>query len=293
MMCRNSRWRQLSRVLCLTLAVWMCGAVDAQAKKEAPLNVGSFNIRCNTTADGENAWPYRKDRVMALIEFHGYDIIGVQEARPEQMADMKQMSGYASVGVGRDGKQGGEFSAIFYRTDRIQLLDSGTFWLSETPDVVSKGWDAALNRICTWAKMKDKQTKKVFYFFNTHFDHMGKQARRESARLLSDRIAAMSNEYPVMCTGDFNSGDGSEPVEIIKERLKDAEKVSLTKPYVPGWSFTEFSVAVPEKLMKNGKIDFLFVNDLVVVQKFGILTDSDGKNHPSDHFPVFATVVLQ
>ena len=96
-----------------------------------------------------------------------------------------------------------------------------------------------------------------------------------------------------MCTGDFNVGDGSEPDEIIKERLKDAEKVSLTKPYVPGWSFTEFSVAVPEKLMKNGKIDFLFVNDLVVVQKFGILTDSDGKNHPSDHFPVFATVVLQ
>lgn len=280
-------------MLCLALVVWMCGAVDAQAKKKAPLNVGSFNIRCNTTADGENAWPYRKDRVMALIEFHGYDIIGVQEARPEQMADMKQMSGYASVGVGRDGEQGGEFSAIFYRTDRIQLLDSGTFWLSETPDVVSKGWDAALNRICTWAKMKDKQTKKVFYFFNTHFDHMGKQARKESARLLSDRIAAMSNEYPVMCTGDFNSGDGSEPVEIIKERLKDAEKVSLTKPYVPGWSFTEFSVAVPEKLMKNGKIDFLFVNDLVVVQKFGILTDSDGKNHPSDHFPVFATVMLQ
>ena len=159
--------------------------------------------------------------------------------------------------------------------------------------MVSKGWDAALNRICTWAKMKDKQTKKVFYFFNTHFDHMGKQARKESARLLSDRIAAVSDGYPVMCTGDFNSGDGSEPVEIIKERLKDAEKVSLTKPYVPGWSFTEFSVAVPEKLMKNGKIDFLFVNDLVVVQKFGILTDSDGKNHPSDHFPVFATVVLQ
>lgn len=293
MMYRNSRWRQLSRVLCLTLAVWMCGAVAAQAKKEVPLNVGSFNIRCNTTIDGENAWPYRKDRVMDLIEFHGYDIIGVQEARPEQMADMKRMTEYASVGVGRDGEQGGEFSAIFYRTDRIQLLDSGTFWLSETPDVVSKGWDAALNRICTWAKMKDKQTKKVFYFFNTHFDHMGKQARRESARLLSDRIAAVSDEYPVMCTGDFNSGDGSEPVEIIKERLKDAEKVSLTKPYVPGWSFTEFSVAVPEKLMKNGKIDFLFVNDLVVVQKFGILTDSDGKNHPSDHFPVFATVVLQ
>ena len=293
MMYRNSRWRQLSRVLCLTLAVWMCGAVAAQAKKEVPLNVGSFNIRCNTTIDGENAWPYRKDRVMDLIEFHGYDIIGVQEARPEQMADMKRMTEYASVGVGRDGEQGGEFSAIFYRTDRIQLLDSGTFWLSETPDVVSKGWDAALNRICTWAKMKDKQTKKVFYFFNTHFDHMGKQARRESARLLSDRIAAVSDEYSVMCTGDFNSGDGSEPVEIIKERLKDAEKVSLTKPYVPGWSFTEFSVAVPEKLMKNGKIDFLFVNDLVVVQKFGILTDSDGKNHPSDHFPVFATVVLQ
>lgn len=293
MMCRSNLWRRLARTLCLVFAFWSFGTVSAQAKKEVPLNVGSFNIRCNTTADGENAWPNRKDRVMALIAFHEYDIIGVQEARPEQMADLKQMTKYASVGVGRDGGQEGEFSAIFYRTDRIQLLDSGTFWLSETPEVVSKGWDASLNRICTWAKMKDKQTKKVFYFFNTHFDHIGPVARRESARLLSERIAAVVEDYPVMCTGDFNSGDGSEPVEIMKERLKDAEKVSLTPPYVPGWSFTQFAVAVPKKLMEEGKIDFLFVNDFVVVQKFGILTDSDGRNHPSDHFPVFAKVVLQ
>lgn len=293
MMCKNSFWRYFGKTICLVFVIWSCGTFSAQAKKEIPLNVGSFNIRCNTTADGENAWPYRKDRVMALIAFYEYDIIGVQEARPEQMADMKQMTEYASVGVGRDGEQGGEFSAIFYRTDRIQILDSGTFWLSETPEVVSKGWDASLNRICTWAKMKDKKTKKVFYFFNTHFDHIGPVARRESARLLSERIAAVVEDYPVLCTGDFNSGDGSEPVEIMKEQLKDAEKVSLTPPYVPGWSYAGFSVVIPKKLMKNGKIDFLFVNDLVAVQKFGILTDSDGRNHPSDHFPLLAKVVLQ
>ena len=137
MMCKNSFWRYFGKTICLVFVIWSCGTFSAQAKKEIPLNVGSFNIRCNTTADGENAWPYRKDRVMALIAFYEYDIIGVQEARPEQMADMKQMTEYASVGVGRDGEQGGEFSAIFYRTDRIQILDSGTFWLSETPEVVT------------------------------------------------------------------------------------------------------------------------------------------------------------
>ena len=280
-------------ILYLSALILLFGA-DSLVARNRPLNIGSYNIRCNNPGDGENAWPNRKERVKALILFHEYDVVGVQEARPEQMEDLQQMPGFASVGVDRDGEAGGEFSAIFYRVDRIQVLDSGTFWLSETPEKVSKGWDAALNRICTWAKMKDRATRRVFYFFNTHFDHIGPVARHKSAELLVARIReTVGEKYPVFCSGDFNSGAGSDPVEVMLSAFSDAEAVSQTPPYTPGWSYTDFGVKVPERLMKKGKIDFLFVNDRVTVLKFGILTDSDGRNHPSDHFPVFVEALLK
>ena len=182
-------------ILYLSALILLFGA-DSLVARNRPLNKASYNIRCNNPGDGENAWPNRKERVKALILFHEYDVVGVQEARPEQMEDLQQMPGFASVGVGRDGEAGGEFSAIFYRVDRIQVLDSGTFWLSETPEKVSKGWDAALNRICTWAKMKDRATRRVFYFFNTHFDHIGPVARHKSAELLVARIRETAGSDP-------------------------------------------------------------------------------------------------
>ena len=155
-------------MICLS-ALLLGGGADLLSARGRELVAGSYNIRCDTPVDGDNAWPYRKERVEALIRFYGFDVLGVQEAKPSQMSDLRAMPGFASVGVGRDGGDRGEYSAIFYRTDRLRVLDSGTFWLSETPDTVSKGWDAALNRICTWAKMKDRRTGRVFYFFNTHF----------------------------------------------------------------------------------------------------------------------------
>ena len=162
-----------------------------------------------------------------MIRFYGFDVLGVQEAKPSQMSDLRTMPGFASVGVGRDGGDRGEYSAIFYRTDRLRVLDSGTFWLSETPDTVSKGWDAALNRICTWAKMKDRRTGRVFYFFNTHFDHVGREARLRSAELLAGRIRAVAGDkYPVLCTGDFNAHAESEPVAVMKTVLRDAREAS-------------------------------------------------------------------
>ena len=257
-------------ILYLSALILLFGA-DSLVARNRPLNIGSYNIRCNNPGDGENAWPNRKERVKALILFHEYDVVGVQEARPEQMEDLQQMPGFASVGVGRDGEAGGEFSAIFYRVDRIQVLDSGT-----------------------WAKMKDRATRRVFYFFNTHFDHIGPVARHKSAELLVARIReTVGEKYPVFCSGDFNSGAGSDPVEVMLSAFSDAEAVSQTPPYTPGWSYTDFGVKVPERLMKKGKIDFLFVNDRVTVLKFGILTDSDGRNHPSDHFPVFVEALLK
>lgn len=283
------------RRILLSAAIFAAvGTGELAARSGNVLRVGSYNIRTNTPVDGENMWPARKERVKALILFHGYDIVGVQEAQPLQMKDLQQMQGFASVGIGRDGENGGEFSAIFYRTDRIQVLDSGTFWLSQTPEVMSKGWDAQLHRICTWAKMKDRRTKKVFYFFNTHLDHIGPVARRESAALLLERIKSTAGtKYPVFCTGDFNSQPDAEPILIMKSGLLDAQAISEMPPYSPGWSYTGFDVRIPERLTKKREIDYVFVNDRVRVLKYGVLTDSDGRHFPSDHFPVLVEAVLK
>ena len=228
-----------------------------------------------------------------MIRFYGFDVLGVQEAKPSQMSDLRAMPGFASVGVGRDGGDRGEYSAIFYRTDRLRVLDSGTFWLSETPDTVSKGWDAALNRICTWAKMKDRRTGRVFYFFNTHFDHVGREARLRSAELLAGRIRIVAGDkYPVLCTGDFNAHAESEPVAVMKTVLRDAREASQTPAYGPPFSYAGFPVQVPEKLRNRTPIDYLFVNGRVRVLTCGLLSDSDGRNHPSDHFPLRAVIVF-
>ena len=299
-------------MICLS-ALLLGGGADLLSARGRELVAGSYNIRCDTPVDGDNAWPYRKERVEALIRFYGFDVLGVQEAKPSQMSDLHTMPGFASVGVGRDGGDRGEYSAIFYRTDRLrddgaekgefmavyylrdrfELLDSGTFWLSETPDTVSKGWDAALNRICTWAKMKERRTGRVFYFFNTHFDHVGREARLRSAELLAGRIRAVAGDkYPVLCTGDFNAHAESEPVAVMKTVLRDAREASQTPAYGPSFSYAGFPVQVSEKLRNRTPIDYLFVSGRVRVLTCGLLSDSDGRNHPSDHFPLRAVIVF-
>ena len=164
------------------------------------LNVMTFNIRLNTAADSMNAWPYRKDKVASQILFHEVHILGVQEALHDQMTDLQQrLPRFKYKGVGRDdGREKGEYSAIFYDTTRLQALQSKTFWLSETPEVAgSKSWDAAITRIVTWIKFKDKKTKKIFFAFNTHFDHIGKVARRESAKILLQKVKEIAGNTPV------------------------------------------------------------------------------------------------
>jgi endonuclease/exonuclease/phosphatase family metal-dependent hydrolase len=166
------------------IAICCIVSVNIQSQE---VNVMTFNIRYNTKNDSLNAWPYRKDNAASQIRFHNVHILGVQESLHEQMMDLSQLLlKYKYTGVGRDdGKIKGEYSAIFYDTTRLKLMESSTFWLSLTPDVPgSKSWDAAITRIVTWAKFKDAISKKIFYVFNTHFDHIGKEARRESAKLL-------------------------------------------------------------------------------------------------------------
>lgn len=190
------------------------GGVASNLLARPFLRVMSFNIRFNTARDSANAWPHRKDLAASMIRFHHANLAGLQEALKGQIDDLaERLPGYGWFGVGRDdGRDKGEFSAIFYRRDRFELLEESTFWLSEEPEVIgSKGWDAAITRIVTWGKLRDRSTGKVFFHFNTHFDHRGVRAREESASLLLTKIKEIAGTTPVIVTGDFNSRESSEP----------------------------------------------------------------------------------
>ncbi len=277
----------------LTL-VLLALAVSIQAQD--PLNLMTFNIRLNLASDSLNAWPYRRDKVSSQVLFHEAHIVGVQEALPAQMNDMKEdLKQYRSTGVARDdGKEKGEFSAIFFDTIRLQLLQTATFWLSETPAVAgSKGWDASYPRIVTWAKFKDRKTKKVFYCFNTHFDHMGKVARRESALMLKRRVQEIAGKYPTIITGDFNAIATDEPIRILldstqTDRFIDSKAISRMSHYGPTTTFTAF-----KNITQDGPlIDYIFIKNKVQVLQHATLSQVWNNRFASDHFAVFAKVIV-
>ena len=256
------------------------------------LNVMTFNIRLNIKSDSLNAWPYRKDNVASQIKFHKTHVLGVQEALHDQMMDLIQsLSQYKYVGVGRDdGKTKGEYSAIFYDSTRLRLLGSSTFWLSLTPEIPgSKSWDAAITRIVTWAKFKDATSKKIFFVFNTHFDHIGKEARRESAKLIRQRVKEIAGSSPVIIMGDYNSKPSDDPIKILtdstdKDRFIDTKAISLTPHYGPQGTFNAFT----SKETDNEPIDFIFLKGKWKVLQHATLSQTWGGRFSSDHFPVFA-----
>jgi len=257
------------------------------------MNIITYNIRYNNSGDGVNAWPNRIEMVSGLLRFHNPDIFGLQEALYEQINDVqKNLPEYEWFGVGRDdGDKAGEFSPVFFKKSKFILLKHGTFWLSETPDKPSKGWDAALNRIVTWGKFQSKVTGKQFIVFNTHFDHRGVEARKESAALIRKKIEEMTydNALPAILTGDFNLTPDQEPILLIKKYLSDARDISQEPPYGPAGTFNGFKWDAP----LNNRIDYIFVNDKVKVLKYAILTDSKDQRYPSDHLPVFAKIQLK
>lgn len=256
------------------------------------LNVMTFNIRFNNPKDSANAWPNRKDYAASQVLFHHTHILGVQEALNDQILDLQdRLKQYKYIGVGReDGKTKGEYSAIFYDTTRLRLLEGSTFWLSENPTVVGKaGWDAALPRIVTWAKFRDKKTKKIFYHFNTHFDHMGQLARKESARLLLQKVKDIAGNTPVIVTGDFNATPTSEPVQVLlnssdPNRLTDTKAISKQPHYGPSGTFNAFG----PKETSNEPIDWIFVKNGVTALQHATLSQTWNGRFSSDHFPVFA-----
>ena len=266
------------------------------SSKAQPLNVITFNIRYNTPNDSLNAWPFRKDKAASQILFHEAHIVGVQEALYGQITDLlERMPRYKYVGVGRDdGKQKGEFSAILYDTTRLQLIQSQTFWLSEQPAVAgSKSWDAAYTRIVTWAKFKDRLTRKTFFSFNTHFDHIGKVARRESAKLLLQKIKAIAGASTIIVTGDFNSIPSDEPIQVITNvteplHLTDTKSLSQQPHYGPTGTFNAFG----PKEINNDPIDYIFIRKGIRVLKHATLSQSWEGRFSSDHFPVFARLLL-
>lgn len=249
------------------------------------LKVMSFNIRLNLDSDKENSWTNRKQDAVDLLSYYHPDYFGVQEALPEQMKDIKNgLKNYDYVGVGRDdGKEKGEFSAIFYDTERLQVIKSGTFWLSETPEKPSKGWDAAYNRVCTYAVFKDKKSKKEFLAMNLHFDHVGNVARVKSADLILKKIKEINpKNLPLTLSGDFNLTDDTEPIKIISQNLKDSFYNSEKKHYGPKGTFTAFNVTeVPQD-----RIDYIFVKGFKIKSNRHINDRRENLLYPSDHFPV-------
>lgn len=275
--------------LLILLSAVLLGSAAAQAQP-ADIRVASYNLRMDTESDSLNAWPHRKDDVKALIRYHGFDIIGTQEAFLHQLQGLLEMPEYAYFGAGRDdGKDAGEHSAIIYRKDRFAVVDSGNFWLSETPDTPGLGWDATCcNRIASWVKFNDRQSGKSFYFFNVHFDHQGVVARRESGKLMVAKIAEIAQGEPAICTGDFNSTPDTEQIQLLSDALQDAYTATQMPPYGPEGTFTGFRLNVP---LKN-RIDYVFVSNQFTVLTYAALTDTNNWRFPSDHLPVVADVRL-
>jgi endonuclease/exonuclease/phosphatase family metal-dependent hydrolase len=266
----------------------------AQPDSAGPLRVLSFNIRFDNPADSLNAWPYRKEAVAGVMRFYGADLVGLQEAQRGQLADLEALlPGFAWFGLPRvDAGPRDEYTAVLYRTDRLEVLDHNTFWLSETPDVPAiRGWDAAHPRIVTWGRFRDRASGDTLYLFNTHFDHVGVEARVESARLLGREIDRIAGEGPVVVTGDFNAPPDSEPIRIMTQHgLADARTVSAEPPYGPDSTWNGFVAVTPGR-----RIDYIFVRgDGVSVRRYATLAETyDGVRFPSDHLPVLADVVVE
>ena len=279
----------------------------------AQMLVGSYNIRYKNAQDSlrGDLWTKRCQVICDQVNFMSPDIFGAQEVLYPQLQDMlRGLDGYDYIGVGRDdGKQAGEYAAIFYKKNRVRLLSQGNFWLSETPERPGLGWDAACIRICTWGKFKNLRTKKKFYYFNLHMDHVGIQARREAAKLVVARIKEIAKGAPVVLTGDFNVDQYDEIYRIFTDSgvLKDSY-VSARLRFAENGTFNSFK----SDLFTKSRIDHIFVSPKTRVEAYGVLTNSywvpdtmtapsqkasDAPQEisfqryqrrlPSDHYPVF------
>ena len=271
--------------LLAAVAFTACGSATS-------LSVMTFNMRYDNPEDGQNNWRFRRERIAGVIKAQEVDVLGTQELLSNQFDDLSGLlTGYQGVGVGRlDGAESGEYCAVFFRKDRFTLLDSGTFWLSETPDVVgSLGWDSACERIATWVVLRDRDGRELF-FIDTHLDHVGQVARDEGVSLLMKRIETLSEGRPVILTGDFNSEPGSSVVAHVQKDgvLRDAKAIAAQRSGTD-WSFSDFG-QIPEA--ERPLLDYIFVSGDIEAVRYEVLPDIFDGGYVSDHAPVMAVVKI-
>lgn len=249
------------------------------------MRVASFNVQ--TAGEGENFFLFRIRAVSETIKKYAPDSIGLQEAHPGWLLALQaELPAYAYVGIGRDGYVFDEFTPIFYLKEKYDLVDSGSFWLSETPQKPSKGWDAQLNRICTWAVLRNKETGESYAHFNTHLDHVGAQARLNSVQIILDKIAELN--LPTVCTGDFNVSEGSEVYRGMTAALGDSKY--LAPDTMSMGTFNGFDM---EGLAGKSPIDFLFVTkDTITPKVYRVVTDLVDGRIPSDHCMIYTDLTL-
>jgi len=256
------------------------------------IKVMSYNIRLDLASDGVNRWDARKDKVAGLMNYYEADFIGGQEVQHHQLQYLlDHLQGYAVIGVGRDdGKEGGEYSCLFYKKDKFTLVKQSTFWLSPTPDSVSFGWDAGYRRVCTYGLFKSKKTKQLFWVFNTHLDNTGKVARQESVQLILKKMQELNTKhYPVILSGDFNGLPDDAPIQYVSNIMQNSRSISkMVYGAADTWEAFEFNKK-PE-----GCIDYIFISKdkRLSVSKFATLTDSYDMKYPSDHLPILATITI-
>jgi len=255
------------------------------------LSVMTYNIRLDHAGDGVNRWDMRKANMVAQLGFYEPDIFGIQEGLPHQVKYLDSaLADYAYVGVGRDdGAEKGEFSAIYYQAEQFNLLQSGTFWLSTTPEKPSVGWDAALPRVCTYGLFEKKSDGQKFWVFNTHFDHIGVDARVNSMKLILDQMERFNEQkLPAVLMGDLNVEPTEGPILEMTSKLADTRAVAKLT-FGPDATFNGFKFEeTPQK-----RIDYIAINEQFDALKYAVLTDSNDQKYISDHFAVYCELAFK
>jgi endonuclease/exonuclease/phosphatase family metal-dependent hydrolase len=263
--------------------------VEAKKTGDEPegLKVMSYNIRLGSANDGTNSWALRYPATAEMIKDQAPDVFGVQEALSYQVYFIEEnFRNYKSVGVGREnGKKEGEHMSIFWNTKTVKMLKWGTFWLSDTPEKPSMGWDAACYRTATWALMKDKKTGKKFYFVNTHLDHVGKEAQKNGLKLIVDRISKINKEdYPMVLTGDFNVRPDNKVLADLDARMTSVRKIAAKTDKhdtYNGWG------------KGNGIIDYIYVSGFSSCPEYQTVTKRyTDRKFVSDHYPIAARLIF-
>ncbi len=272
-------------LLCLTCAVF------SFAQDPPTVRVMSFNVRYGTAGDGEDHWNKRKEMLFSTIQAFDPDLLGTQELLAFQGDYLrKQLPAYEFFGAGRDdGKRMGEFTAVYFKKERFERLDGGHYWLSETPEEVgSKSWDAAITRMVTWVKLRDRKGGATFYYLNTHWDHKGEQARRASAKLMQNRIAALGKDATVIVTGDFNTNEDGESYKTLlggEPKLLDSYRMAYPTRTANEASFHGFKGG-----RAGSRIDWILHTPQLTTTEAAIVHTNQDNRYPSDHYPVTAVL---